>query len=221
MSCPFALRLPPSRGRFFLALGLLAALAGCDAMAPTGPSMVVFATGTPAPAPSQGPGGPSPSGESAIRPIAERHAASRGLPRGLVLAVIAQESAFNPLAVSSAGAQGLMQLMPGTVQHINEASDVKVLDPFDAEQNVAGGCWYLKWVRSQVPESQVAEGEGWKMALAGYNGGIGRVRSAITKALAGAPAHPKARWEDVSPHMPAETRAYVPAVIKRWAQYGD
>lgn len=169
----------------------------------------------------QGKPGPSPTGESAIRPIADRHAASRGLPRGLVLAVIAQESAFNPLAVSSAGAQGLMQLMPGTVQHINEASDVKVLDPFDADQNVAGGCWYLTWVRSQVPDAKVADGEGWKMALAGYNGGIGRVQSAITKALAGAPASPKVRWEDISAAMPAETRAYVPAVLKRWETYGD
>ena len=186
-------------------------------MLPTRSPLVVFES---AQLPQTKPG-PSPTGESAIRPIAERHAASRGLPRGLVLGVIAQESAFNPLAVSPAGAQGLMQLMPGTVQHINEASDVKVLDPFDAEQNVAGGCWYLKWVRSQVPDAKVVDGEGWKMALAGYNGGIGRVQGAITKALAGAPANPKVRWEDISASMPAETRAYLPAVLKRWEAYGD
>jgi soluble lytic murein transglycosylase-like protein len=166
------------------------------------------------------PGSVSLRGEAAIRPLAEAVAAKAGISKGLVLAVISQESAFNPRAVSGAGAQGLMQLMPGTVTHINAASGLSILDPFDPGQNLAGGCWYLKWVKSQVPTMKVVAGEEWKMALGGYNGGIGRVKTAIDKALAGAPRNPKASWADVEAYMPAETRKYVPSVVSKWDRYG-
>lgn len=202
--------------RLWLVLPLL--VAGCDLGVPTVPGVIVMKMpeSTVSPVPTVG----AVSGEAAVRPIASKYAGRFGLSEGLVLAVIAQESAFNALAVSHAGAQGLMQLMPGTVTHINQVGAVTVLDPFDAEQNIAGGTWYLQWVRGMVPDERVAEGEGWKMALAGYNGGIGRVLTAIDKALAGAPLHPKARWADIQAQMPAETQAYVPAVVARWEKYG-
>ena len=60
------------------------------------------------------------------------------LPEALIHAVVRVESNYKPDAVSSAGAQGLMQLMPGT------ASDMKVADPFDPEQNIRGGARYLR-----------------------------------------------------------------------------
>ena len=185
------------------ALGLVLMLAGCEM--PTGitipgiPDVTgpVGSTGAPAvPVPTSG--GVSVKGEAAVRPLATAAAAKEGLPTGLVMAVVAQESAFDPRALSPAGAQGLMQLMPGTVTHINGASTVKIVDPFDATQNLAGGCWYLKWVRAQGPTAKVAAGEEWKFALAGYNAGIGRVKTAIDKALAGAPRDPRASWADVA-----------------------
>jgi soluble lytic murein transglycosylase-like protein len=221
--------------RAFAATGLVAVLAGCEmpagidipdlARVPSGtPSFPgrpsAAPAGKPAPAPATPTGGMSVKGEAAVRPLAVAAATKEGLPTGLVLAVVAQESAFDSRAVSGAGAQGLMQLMPGTVTHINGASDVKIVDPFDPTQNLAGGCWYLKWVRAQVPAAKVAAGEEWQFALAGYNGGIGRVRTAIDKALAGAPREPKARFADVAGLLPAETRAYVPAVVARWDKYG-
>ena len=197
--------------------GLALLLAGCDLASPIHSPLVILSPGaTGAPAPAIDPAG----GEAAIRPLAERHAARQGLPVGLVMAVIAQESGFRPGAVSPAGAQGLMQLMPITVQHINQVGEVTVADPFDPEQNVAGGSWYLKWVKGQVPASKVAEGEAWRFALGGYNAGIGRVQGAIDLALAGAPRNPTVRWEDVAAKLPAETQRYVPAVEAKWARYG-
>lgn len=81
----------------------------------------------------------------------------------LVQAVIHAESAFNPQAVSSKGAQGLMQLMPAT------ARDVGVSDALDAEQNIRGGVHYLA--------RMIAQHDGdIRLATAAYNAGPGAVR---------------------------------------------
>jgi len=68
----------------------------------------------------------------------EDQAAKHGVSADLVRAVIQAESAFNPIAVSSKGAMGLMQLMPAT------AREYGVSNPFQPEQNINGGVRYLK-----------------------------------------------------------------------------
>jgi soluble lytic murein transglycosylase-like protein len=84
------------------------------------------------------------------------------LDPNLIRAVIHAESAFNPFAVSSAGAQGLMQLMPEL------AEELEVLDPFDPRQNIFGGAKYLKWLLDKNKGNI-------DLAVASYNAGPGAV----------------------------------------------
>ncbi len=81
----------------------------------------------------------------------------------LVLAVISVESAGRADAVSSAGAQGLMQLMPAT------AARFGVTDSLKPEQNIRGGVKYLDWLMNEFGNDPV-------LVLAGYNAGEGAVR---------------------------------------------
>ena len=81
----------------------------------------------------------------------------------LVLAVIAVESAGRADAVSRAGAQGLMQLMPDT------AARFGVSDSLQAAQNIAGGVKYLDWLMGEFDRDPI-------LVLAGYNAGEGSVR---------------------------------------------
>jgi soluble lytic murein transglycosylase-like protein len=85
-------------------------------------------------------------------------AAVHGVSVDLVKAVIAVESEFDPLAVSSKGARGLMQLMPFTAQRFG------VNDSFDPRQNIFGGVQYLRFLLDMF-QGDVA------LALAGYNAG--------------------------------------------------
>ena len=81
----------------------------------------------------------------------------------LALAVIAVESAGRVEAVSSAGAQGLMQLIPATAERFG------VTNAFDTAQNIRGGIQYLDWLLTHFDNDVV-------LALAGYNAGEGAVR---------------------------------------------
>ena len=80
----------------------------------------------------------------------------------LVLAVISVESAGRPKAVSHAGAQGLMQLMPATAERFG------VTDSMNTKQNIKGGVTYLDWLLNEFGGDPV-------LALAGYNAGEGAV----------------------------------------------
>jgi soluble lytic murein transglycosylase-like protein len=90
-------------------------------------------------------------------------AASRyRLDPNLIRAIIHAESAFNPFAVSSAGALGLMQLMPEV------AEELDVLDPFDPRQNILGGSRYLRDLLDRHHGNV-------DLAVASYNAGPGAV----------------------------------------------
>jgi soluble lytic murein transglycosylase-like protein len=109
--------------------------------------------------------------DSAIRLAALKN----GLDPVLVHAVIRAESGYNRWAVSTAGAQGLMQLMPGT------GAFYGVSDPFDAEANIAGGTRYLKDLSALYPGRT-------DLILAAYNAG----QSAVAK-YGGVPPYAETR----------------------------
>jgi soluble lytic murein transglycosylase-like protein len=91
-------------------------------------------------------------------PIIETAAKTHGVDVALVHAVITAESGYNPRAVSRAGAQGIMQLMPGTARRFG------VQNSFDAAQNIDGGVKYLRELLTMFNGNR-------ELAVAAYNAG--------------------------------------------------
>jgi len=89
-------------------------------------------------------------------------ARQHGVDEAIVRAIIHAESAYNPNALSRAGAQGLMQLMPATARRFG------VSNAFDARQNIQGGVQYLAWLLKRFNNNLT-------LAAAGYNAGEGAV----------------------------------------------
>ena len=111
-----------------------------------------------------------------------------GVDSNLILAIINQESNFDPYATSGVGAAGLMQIMPQNFSHLG------ITDEFDVTQNVNGGTKLLKEYLNQF-------GGNIEMALMAYNGGPGTMQKRGVSSAA-----------DLY-KMPQETQNYVPKVI--------
>ncbi len=103
--------------------------------------------------------------------MVDRYAAENELDPLLVWAVIDTESSWRVNVISHKGAQGLMQLMPGT------AKELEVSNPFDAEQNIRGGTQYMRFLLRMFNDVDTA--------LAAYNMGPGRIERAKTMPEAG------------------------------------
>ena len=97
-----------------------------------------------------------------LRALVSDASHTNGVPPGLIRAVVMAESAGNPSAISVAGAQGLMQLMPGT------AAGCGVSNPFDPTQNVQCGTGYLRSLLNHYHNNVT-------LAVAAYNAGPGAV----------------------------------------------
>lgn len=141
----------------------------------------------------------------AIARVAEKY----DLDPYLVAAVVKTESSYDPQAVSSAGAVGLMQLMPETAQWVTGldswqgVSDPELTDPGD---NLELGACYLHYLAETF-------GDGTRLALAAYNAGQGTVRGWI-EAAGGADSF------DLTDIRFPETRTFVERVEYYWDLYG-
>lgn len=99
-------------------------------------------------------------------------AAEFGLDEELVYAVIKAESNFSETALSRAGAQGLMQIMPSTAEFVCKRYG-ESLDALIPEQNIRLGCMYLAYLSEKF--------ESKELVLAAYNAGEGTVRNWIER----------------------------------------
>ena len=132
---------------------------GEAAAAPAQEDIPAPATATPSPATAAI---ATDSPKDAIGRAVAKAAGKYEVPLDLIHSVIRCESNFDVAALSPAGAQGLMQLMPAT------ARELGVTDPFDIDQNIDGGTRYLRQMLDRF-EGDV------ELALAAYNAGPGTV----------------------------------------------
>jgi soluble lytic murein transglycosylase-like protein len=137
---------------------------------------------------------------------AYREARRQGVDYRMILAIIKQESSFNPTLCSGAGACGLMQLMPATGRSVGVAPNER----FDPVKNIRGGVTYLKglfekfsnYSWAQLNSLSPAMLEQVKAAIAAYNAGPGAVKKYGGK---------------VPPYQ--ETRDYVVKVLRNYVEY--
>lgn len=99
---------------------------------------------------------------ASLQSLVTEASSRNGVSPALVNAVVMAESAGNPSAISVAGAQGLMQLMPGT------SASCGMSNPFDPQQNVDCGARYLRGLLERYNDNV-------ELAVAAYNAGPGAV----------------------------------------------
>lgn len=126
----------------------------------------------------------------------DKYSEKYGVDRNLILAIIKQESNFNPNAVSSAGAKGLMQLMDFNSEAYG------LTNPFDVDQNIEAGVKHIKAYLNTFDENL-------EMALMAYNGGPGTMERRGVKS-------PSELYK-----MPQETQNYVPKILENYRYYSS
>lgn len=124
----------------------------------------------------------------------------------LVTGLIRQESRFEPEIVSSAGAKGLMQVMPGTADWISTQINLAQFDLGNPDDNIKLGTWYLDYTHREYADNSL-------FAVASYNAGPGNVANWITRFGF---SDPDAFVEQIP--FP-ETKQYVESVFENYWNY--
>jgi len=125
-----------------------------------------------------------------------------------------QESALNPNAVSSAGAMGIMQLMPRTFDEVSQQLGVTG-SPFNPRISIMFGSFYDSrmyrvWDRRERTVNDIIP-----LMFGSYNTGVGNMLKAQAACFDGR------LWQHIEPCLSAETRAYVPRIRNRYLQLAD
>lgn len=141
--------------------------------------------------------------------VVERYAAAWGVEPELVWAVMRQESAFYPRAVSTSRAMGLMQIVPATWAWLAELLDDAAADPFSVADNVRFGAFYLGSLMDLF-------GGDLERVVTAYNGGPGYI-GAIA-ALEAVQRDPEAFYRLIDRQ---ETRDYLQKVMWGYLVYRD
>lgn len=126
----------------------------------------------------------------------DKYSQKYGVDKNLLLAIIKQESNFNPNAVSSAGAKGLMQLMDFNSEAYG------LTNPYDIDQNIEAGVKHIKSYLDMYNGNL-------EMALMAYNGGPGTMERRGVKSAS-----------DLY-KMPQETQNYVPKILSNYRNYSN
>lgn len=140
--------------------------------------------------------------------VIREQAAEKHLDPTLIAAVIYAETKFDP-RTSSAGALGLMQILPSTADYIARLSGGTAFTTGDLATpkiNVAYGSWYLRYLLEHCEGNEM-------LAVAAYNGGLANVDAWVAKARAAG------RTLSVSEIPFPETQAYVQKVMRAQAEY--
>jgi soluble lytic murein transglycosylase-like protein len=161
----------------------LAQLAAANGLSPTARvvtgTVLKLPTGAPAPARAAQPApaqtvvpaaAPAPTATKVGASDIQSIASAAGVSPSLAAAIGWQESGFNNNAVSSANARGVMQVMPGTWNWVQQNLAARKLNPNSATDNVHAGVLYLKQLLKETGGDE-------NTAIAGYYQGLGAVRS--------------------------------------------
>lgn len=146
----------------------------------------------------------------------KRYGRQYGWDWRLLAALCYQESTFDPRARSFAGAQGLMQIMPGTADHLGLPRQV-INDP---ERNIEAGARYLKELEGELSAIR-DHTERQNLAMAAYNGGLHHIRDAMR--LAERDRRNPHRWSDVRIYVLrlSEPRYYQDSLVRHGYMRGE
>ncbi len=129
------------------------------------------------------------------------------VPNELVFAIIKVESNFDPEVVSSAGAVGLMQMLPSTYKWLTTklGDTYREEDLFDEEINIRYGIYYLSYLHSRF--------DSWEKAIIAYNWGEGNFSEFLEEE-----GYTEGDYDSIPV---TETRNYVKKVMHHWEKYKE